>query len=270
MTRRLVADRYRLGDRIGSGGMGRVWLALDELLHRNVALKEILLPEGLAEDDLDELRMRTLREARTAARLTHPNVVRVYDVVFTDDRPWIVMEYVRSRSLAQVIRDDGPFTPQETAQIGLALLDALSAAHMVGVLHRDVKPGNVLLADDGRIMLTDFGLATFDEVGAALTAVWHRARLTTVHLAGTCSRWHIDVSLGHVVARCHAVRGGRGALAVLATVRLRDHRRADHGGPGPDRTRSRTRPAAARAACAAPGRPDANCGGAGASAADRR
>ena len=169
MTRRLVADRYRLGDRIGSGGMGRVWLALDELLHRNVALKEILLPEGLAEDDLDELRMRTLREARTAARLTHPNVVRVYDVVFTDDRPWIVMEYVRSRSLAQVIRDDGPFTPQETAQIGLALLDALSAAHMVGVLHRDVKPGNVLLADDGRIMLTDFGLATFDEVGAALT-----------------------------------------------------------------------------------------------------
>jgi serine/threonine protein kinase len=169
MTDRIVAGRYRLTERIGVGGMGRVWLADDDILHRKVAVKEILLPEALTKAELDELRLRTLREARTAARLTHPNVVRVYDVLFAGDRPWIVMEYVASRSLAQVVRDDRTLTPRETAQVGIALVDALTAAHDAGVLHRDIKPGNVLLADDGRVMLTDFGLATFDEVGVSLT-----------------------------------------------------------------------------------------------------
>jgi serine/threonine protein kinase len=169
MTEPLVGGRYRLGQRIGVGGMGRVWLARDEVLRREVAIKEVLLPETPSEDEAHELRLRTLREARAAARLAHPNVVRVYDVMYADDRPWIVMEYVPSRSLAQVIKADGPMRPEEAALVGIAVLDALCAAHAAGVLHRDIKPGNVLLAEDGRVVLTDFGLATFDEIGTALT-----------------------------------------------------------------------------------------------------
>jgi hypothetical protein len=149
--------------------MGHVWLAHDDVLGRSVAVKEVLLPEGLTDEELTELRLRTMREARTAARLNHPNVVRIYDVFFAEDRPWIVMEYVPSRSLAQAVKEYGPMAPERAARVGLALVDALSAAHKAGVLHRDVKPGNVLLADDGRVMLTDFGLATFDEINAPLT-----------------------------------------------------------------------------------------------------
>jgi serine/threonine protein kinase len=165
----VVARRYRLGRRIGTGGMGRVWLAMDEVLRRQVAVKEVLLPESLTDDDAAELRLRTLREARTAGMVSHPNVIKVYDVIYAEDRPWIVMEYVESRSLAQVIKEDGPMTPEDTADIGLAILAALTAAHQAGVLHRDVKPGNVLLGEK-RVVLTDFGLATFDDLGSALTA----------------------------------------------------------------------------------------------------
>src|SRR5262249_31877030 len=156
MTGELVGGRYRLGQRIGVGGMGRVWLARDEVLRRSVAVKEVLLPEAPSQDEAYELRMRTLREARAAARLDHPNVVRIYDVMYADDRPWIVMEYIPSRSLAQIINVDGPLAPEHVAKVGIAVLDALMAAHAAGVLHRDVKPGNVLLADDGRVVLTDF------------------------------------------------------------------------------------------------------------------
>ncbi|WP_373688846.1 protein kinase domain-containing protein [Verrucosispora sioxanthis] len=142
--------------------MGTVWRAEDELLHRQVAIKQVVLPAWLGGDELDQLRARTLREARTAARLNHPNVVRVYDVVSEADVPWIVMEYVPSRTLQDLLDADGPLPPQRAARIGLALLDALRAAHDAGVLHRDVKPANVLVADDGRVLLTDFGLAVFD------------------------------------------------------------------------------------------------------------
>ncbi|WP_346533186.1 serine/threonine-protein kinase [Micromonospora sp. DPT] len=162
MQQLLVAGRYRLLDLVGSGGMGRVWLARDEMLHRDVAVKEVVPPNWLDEAERDELRLRTLREARTAARLNHPNVVRLYDVVHDRDSPWIVMEYVPSRSVQQILTTDGPLEPGRVAGIGLAVLAALRAAHAAGVLHRDVKPPNVLVADDGRVMLTDFGLATFD------------------------------------------------------------------------------------------------------------
>ena len=161
----LIAGRYRLVSQIGRGGMGRVWLARDETLHRDVAVKEVVLPRDLAEAERYELRERTLREARAAGRLSHPNVVAVYDVIQAEDRPWIVMELVRSRSLYEVIRDVGPVPPRRAAEIGLAVLAALTAAHEAGVWHRDVKPGNVLLADDGRVVLTDFGLATYDGDG---------------------------------------------------------------------------------------------------------
>ncbi|MEV4728230.1 serine/threonine-protein kinase, partial [Micromonospora humida] len=149
--------------------MGRVWLARDEMLHRDVAVKEVVPPHWLAAHERAELRLRTLREARTAARLNHPNVVRIYDVVHDGDNPWIVMEYVPSRSLQQLLTEEGPLPPHRVAGIGLAVLAALRAAHAAGVLHRDVKPHNVLVADDGRVVLTDFGLATFDGGDGAMT-----------------------------------------------------------------------------------------------------
>ncbi len=170
MQQLLIAGRYRLLDLVGTGGMGRVWLARDEMLHRDIAVKEVVPPSWLAEAERVELRLRTLREARAAARLNHPNVVRIYDVVHDRECPWIVMEYVPSRSVQEIIGDEGPLSPQRTAQIGLAVLAALRAAHSAGVLHRDVKPHNVLVADDGRVVLTDFGLATFDGGDGSMTA----------------------------------------------------------------------------------------------------
>jgi serine/threonine protein kinase len=164
-----VAERYRLLEPLGSGGMGRVWLARDEVLRRDVAIKEIVPPDGLTEAEREELRMRTMREARAAARLNNPHVVRIYDVLQAQNRPWIVMEYVPSRSLHQVITEEGPLPPDRAAVIGIDVLAALKAAHLAGVLHRDVKPGNVLLADDGRVVLTDFGLAIFEGGDGAVT-----------------------------------------------------------------------------------------------------
>ncbi len=148
-----VGGRYRLLRVIGAGGTGRVWLAEDELLGRRVAVKEIRTPAG-ATAPLDVQRA-TIREARAAARLDHPGVVHVYDVIRRPGTSWIVMEYVPSRSL----RDALPLPHADAARIGLAVLAALRAAHAAGVLHRDVKPHNVLLADDGRVVLSDFGLA---------------------------------------------------------------------------------------------------------------
>jgi serine/threonine protein kinase len=151
----LVGGRYRLQEILGSGGMGRVWLAEDELLRRPVAVKEML---GPAADRVD-IQLRTVREARAAARLDHPGVVKVFDVVWLSDRAWIVMEYVRSRSLQIAVQADGPFDHRAAARIGLRVLGALRAAHAARVLHLDVKPHNVLLAEDGRVVLGDFGLA---------------------------------------------------------------------------------------------------------------
>ncbi|MEU4421387.1 protein kinase [Actinoplanes sp. NPDC024001] len=161
----LVAGRYRLLEPVGAGGMGRVWLARDEMLHRDVAIKEIVPPDWMTDAEKDRLRDRTLREARSAARLNHPHVVRIYDVVQHEGQSWIVMEYIASRSLHQVLQEEGPYDPAGAARIGLAVLDALDAAHRAGVLHRDVKPHNVLIGVDGQVVLTDFGLATFVDDG---------------------------------------------------------------------------------------------------------
>src|ERR1700760_4702099 len=132
----LVGDRYRLQEILGSGGMGRVWLAEDELLRRPVAVKEML---GPAADRVD-IQLRTVREARAAARLDHPGVVKVFDVVWRSDRAWIVMEYIQSRSLHTAVQSGGPFDHREAARIGLRVLAALRAAHAARVLHLDVKP----------------------------------------------------------------------------------------------------------------------------------
>jgi hypothetical protein len=141
--------------------MGRVWLGYDEVLRRDVAVKEVVPPAGLTAAEQDMSNARSLREARAIARLNHPNVVRIYDVVNRQPYPWIVMEYVPSRSLHQVISEDGPLPPAEAARVGLAVLAALVAAHRAGIVHRDVKPSNVLLSDT-RVVLTDWGLATME------------------------------------------------------------------------------------------------------------
>ena len=162
---RLVAGRYRLLSPLGSGGMGTVWRAEDVVLGREVAVKEVTFPHGLSDEDRDVLRERTRREARAAARLHHPSAVTVYDVVEENGSPFLVMELVEARTLSQVVRSDGPLSPRRTAEIGLALLGALETAHAQGIVHRDVKPGNVLLVEDavgggGRVVLTDFGIAS--------------------------------------------------------------------------------------------------------------
>ncbi|MFI5840171.1 protein kinase [Catenuloplanes sp. NPDC051500] len=169
---REIAGRYRLLRPLGQGAMGRVWLARDEMLQRDVALKEIVPPAGLTGDEVQELRERALREARAIAKVSQSNVVRIFDVLRTGEEPWIVMEYIASDSLQKVIATTGPVTPLRAAEIGLRVLGALRAAHAVGVLHRDVKPANVLLGEDGRIVLTDFGLATAsDDPGMTRTGV---------------------------------------------------------------------------------------------------
>ncbi len=161
---RLVAGRYRLLSPLGSGGMGTVWRAQDEVLGRGVAVKEVVFPHGLSAQDRDVLRERTRREARAAARLDHPSAVTVFDVVEEEGSPFLVMELVEARPLSQVVRSDGPLSPSATARVGLALLGALELAHQQGIVHRDVKPGNVLLGpgshDTGRVVLTDFGIAS--------------------------------------------------------------------------------------------------------------
>jgi len=155
----LIAGRYQLRGQLGVGGMGRVWLAYDEMLGRDVAIKEVAPRQAMSPEQSDELSRLILREARATARINHPHVVQIYDVIQTENWPWIVMEYIPSLSLYKVIQHEGPLPPGEVAVIGLALLEALNAAHEAGILHRDVKPDNVLIGEDGRVVLTDFGLA---------------------------------------------------------------------------------------------------------------
>ncbi|MFE9931062.1 serine/threonine-protein kinase [Streptomyces sp. NPDC005533] len=157
---RIIAGRYRLDAKLGRGGMGVVWRATDQLLGRNVAVKEVALDPALSEGEALLQRERTLREARAAAQLKHPHIIVVHDIVEDDERPYIVMELVEGGSLADRLSRTGPVDPAEGARIGIALLGALRAAHAAGVLHRDIKPANVLLeAPGGRPVLTDFGIA---------------------------------------------------------------------------------------------------------------
>ncbi|MBA2948190.1 serine/threonine-protein kinase [Streptomyces himalayensis] len=157
---RVIAGRYRLEARLGRGGMGVVWRATDQLLGRQVAVKELALDETLSLEEARHQRERTLREARAVAQLSHPNVVVVHDVVEDDERPYLVMELIDGGSLAERIARNGPVDAAEAARIGLALLAALQKAHQAGVLHRDLKPANVLMeAGTGRVVLTDFGIA---------------------------------------------------------------------------------------------------------------
>jgi len=160
-TGRVIAGRYRLEAPIGRGAMGVVWRARDQLLDRDVAVKEVQIADTLTAEERANAYQRTLREAKTAARLNHPGVVTVYDVADDGGRPWIVMQLVSAQSLDQVLASSGPLSPRRAAEVGRQLLSALSVAHAAGVMHRDVKPSNVLLGRDDRAVLTDFGIATF-------------------------------------------------------------------------------------------------------------
>ncbi|MFE9769035.1 serine/threonine-protein kinase [Streptomyces sp. NPDC005808] len=167
-SERVIAGRYRLLSPLGEGGMGTVWRARDEVLQREVAVKEVRAPGGIPAYDAERMYARLEREAWAAARITNRNVVTVYDVATDDGRPWIVMELIRGLALSDLLDAEGPLDPQRAAHIGAEVLTALRAAHEAGVLHRDVKPGNVLMANDGRIVLTDFGIAMV-EGSSALT-----------------------------------------------------------------------------------------------------
>ncbi|MBB1157777.1 MULTISPECIES: serine/threonine-protein kinase [Amycolatopsis] len=157
---RLVAGRYRIVGKIGSGAMGAVWRAHDEVLGRTVAIKQLLLQPGLENHEAEDARQRTMREGRIAARLHHPNAITVFDVVTDDNgQPCLIMEYLDSTSLAQVLQEKGTLPPLEVARIGAQIAAALREAHAVGIVHRDIKPGNILLAGNGTVKITDFGIS---------------------------------------------------------------------------------------------------------------
>jgi serine/threonine protein kinase len=226
----VLAGRYRLLSQLGQGGMGIVWRAVDELLRQEVAVKEVRPPADLDQITWTEVAERTLREARAAARLrSHPSIVTVHDVVMDGGRPWIIMELIQGRSLDRIIREEGPLSPRHTAQLGLHVLDALTAAHSAGVLHRDVKPANVLITTDGRVLLTDFGIATVSGE-AALTQTGlltgSPGYIAPERLRGEADGPQADLwSLGATLYT--SVEGrpaftGPNAAAVMAAVLLRD------------------------------------------------
>jgi serine/threonine protein kinase len=159
---RLIADRYQLRRELGRGAMGVVWLADDQLFGRQVAVKELRPPPGLSDSDRDIHSQRALREARSAARIQHPNAVTVHDVLpatAADDAIYLIMELIGGPTLAQLIRDNGPLPDAAVASLGLQLLDVLQAAHSLGIVHRDLKPRNIMIAGGNQVKLTDFGLA---------------------------------------------------------------------------------------------------------------
>lgn len=159
LAHQVVADRYELLETVGRGGFGTVWRACDTLLERHVAVKEIHIPGFLNEEDRAGLREKVLKEARAAARLDHPGAVTVFDVIDDDGHPVIVMELVEAPDLSELVSERGPMAPAEAARIGLEVLDVLDAAHSHGIVHRDVKPGNVMVSESGRVRLGDFGVA---------------------------------------------------------------------------------------------------------------
>jgi eukaryotic-like serine/threonine-protein kinase len=160
MPKRVLAQRYELIESIGQGGMGTVWRARDTVLGRDVAIKEVRLPEGVTPERREELLRRTMREGRICAGINHPSVIKVHDILQDHEQPWLVMELIDGRGLDRLVTESGPLDSVQTAKLGQQLVAALRTAHAAGVLHRDVKPANVLVTDEGQAILTDFGIAT--------------------------------------------------------------------------------------------------------------
>ncbi|WP_073819231.1 serine/threonine-protein kinase [Kitasatospora sp. CB01950] len=198
----LVGGRYRLVETIGEGGMGRVWRGRDDLLQRDVAIKELTVPGNLTAHERDRLVVRVIREARAAARLSHPGIVTVHDVVQHRGAPMIVMELVRGRSLSAVLRDEGPLAGERVAAIGTAVADALAVAHAEGIVHRDLKPDNILI-DGNRVVVTDFGIAsmadatmlTSEGVVLGTPAYMSPEQIEGRHLTTATDLWSLGVTL---------------------------------------------------------------------------
>ena len=183
-----IGGRYRLVRQLAAGGMGTVWEGWDERLHRPVAIKQLQLQPGLSVPDAEIASQRVMREARLTARLHHPNAVQVFDVVDDNNRPCLVMQYVPSRSLQEIVRTEGPLEPLAVARIGTQVAAALAAAHRAGIVHRDVKPGNVLIVDDGTAKITDFGIShAVDDVTLTSTGL---VSGTPAYLAPEVARGH--------------------------------------------------------------------------------
>jgi eukaryotic-like serine/threonine-protein kinase len=220
----LLAARYRLVEPVGRGGMGTVWRAHDELLDRDVAVKEVRLPTVLDEELRAELCARTEREGRATAMVAHPSVITVFDVVTEDDRPWIVMELLRARSLEQIIQEQGPLHPRRAAEIGRQILGALRAVHAKGILHRDVKPSNVLVTED-RAVLTDFGLAALEgdvsitQAGIVLGSAGYIApeRVLGSKASPSGDLWSLGATL-YTAVEGRGLHGRRTAAAALAAL----------------------------------------------------
>ncbi|MGW4425580.1 serine/threonine-protein kinase [Streptosporangium sp. NPDC004631] len=220
----LLAARYRLAEPVGRGGMGTVWRAHDELLGREVAVKEVRLPLVLDEELRAELCARTEREGRATAMVAHPSVITVFDVVTEDERPWIVMELLRARSLEQLLQDRGPLPPREAAEIGRQVLGALRAVHAKGILHRDVKPSNVLVTGD-RSVLTDFGLAALEgdvsitQAGIVLGSAGYIApeRVLGAKATPSADLWSLGATLYSAVEG-RGLQGRRTAAAAMAAL----------------------------------------------------
>ena len=232
-----MGRRYRLLNPVGRGGMGMVWHAHDVLLDRDVAVKELILPFGLDSAGTQIAFRRVLREARSAARLSHPGIVTVHDVVEEDGRPWIVMELVRAWSLEQAIRQNGPLPPVQAAEIGIRVLDALRHAHAHGILHRDVKPGNVLLTQD-RVVLTDFGIAALEgEVSITQTGLLMGSpayippeRLQGRPITQAADLWSFGATL-YAAVEGRPPYEGPDAVAVLGAVLTQEPARPERAGP---------------------------------------
>jgi serine/threonine protein kinase len=220
----LLAARYRLLEPVGRGGMGTVWRAHDELLNRDVAVKEVRLPTVLDEELRAELCARTEREGRATAMVAHPSVITVFDVVTEDDRPWIVMELLQAKSLEQLILDGGPLPPRKAAEIGRQILGALRAVHAKGILHRDVKPSNVLVTED-RAVLTDFGLAALEgdasitQAGIVLGSAGYIApeRVLGSKASPAGDLWSLGATL-YTAVEGRGLHGRRTAAAALAAL----------------------------------------------------
>ena len=236
----LLAGRYRLGAVIGVGGMGVVWRGHDELLGRDVAVKEMIWPPHLTEQERQIACRRATREAQMAGRLSHRNVVRIYDIVEEDGHPCIVMEFLPYKSLREILDEEGPVPPDRAAQIGLGVLGALSAAHAEGILHRDVKPANILVGPDGRVVLTDFGIAraadspTLTADGTVLGSPSYiapeRARGGQSAAGAPGDLWGLGASL-YTAVEGHPPFERNGALATLTAVVADELEQAEHAGP---------------------------------------
>jgi eukaryotic-like serine/threonine-protein kinase len=235
---RLLAGRYRLELAIGHGGMGVVWRARDELLNRDVAVKELRWPPDFTEHQKEQACQRASREAKMAARLNHPNVIRVYDIVEETGHPWIVMELLPYQSLRDLVLEQGRLTPARAAGVGLGVIAALRAAHEEGIVHRDVKPANILVGPDDRVVLTDFGIARAAD-SSALTTVGmvigspsyiapERARGGESSAPGDL--WGLGATL-YTAVEGHPPFERDGALESLAAVVADEPEPAGHAGP---------------------------------------